>query len=106
MGNWSITIVGVGAHHNQNLDMAQRAHVDADIQFQNFVKALVKSGQSITHASFTYGGSVNPWQDTLTAPKLTMQQLNAAACNQRDDVEAALNTAANWSDRPDVNQAK
>ena len=49
MGNWTIVIEGVGAHHNTNNPG------DANVQAVDFVKSLEASGQRIRHASFTFG---------------------------------------------------
>lgn len=56
MGNsfstfWSITIQGIGAHHN-----AENEH-DADKMAREFVRALVKAGHRLGHATFTYGAN-------------------------------------------------
>lgn len=62
MGNWHISIRGVGIHHNNGwLD-------DANVMTADFVRALKAAGHSVVSASFTYGG-----EDDLTkvepAPK-------------------------------------
>jgi hypothetical protein len=49
MGNWTIVIEGVGAHHNTNNPG------DANVQAAEFVKSLEKSGQRIRYTSFTFG---------------------------------------------------
>lgn len=49
MGNWTIVIEGVGAHHNTNNPD------DANLQGVEFVDKLMRSGQRIRHASFTFG---------------------------------------------------
>jgi hypothetical protein len=49
MGNWSITIIGTGAHHNKDYEG------DADKIFKKTVEELQKAGQIIEHASFTHG---------------------------------------------------
>lgn len=50
MGNWHISVIGVGAHHN---GLPQ----DADAMAKAFVEALVKEGHhTIESATFTYGG--------------------------------------------------
>lgn len=48
MGNWTITIRGVGQHDN-NLP------ADADAQALVFVQKLIASGQVVTDAYFTAG---------------------------------------------------
>jgi hypothetical protein len=50
MGNWTITIVGTGAHHNKDYEG------DADKIFKETVEKLKEVGQNVEHASFTYGG--------------------------------------------------
>lgn len=69
MGNWNITIQGVGQHHNA--DDPKDANVMADI----FVHELRQAGQSITHASITYGS-----QETVTGSKV----LNRKAAAEHD----------------------
>ena len=49
MGNWTIVIEGIGAHHNTNNPG------DANVQAVEFVKSLEASGQRIRHTSFTSG---------------------------------------------------
>lgn len=49
MGQWSMTVIGTGAHHND--DYAQ----DADRMFKEFVQRLASAGHSIVHASSTFG---------------------------------------------------
>lgn len=66
MGNWTIVIEGVGAHHNTNNPD------DANVQGVVFVEKLRNSGQRIRHASFTFG-SVQSLEST---PDLT-DELNA-----------------------------
>jgi hypothetical protein len=53
MGNWNITVQGVGCHHNG------KAEIDADLAAVEFVEKLRKQGHTITSATFTYGGSVD-----------------------------------------------
>lgn len=49
MGNWSITIQGVGAHHN-------KAHEgDANRMARKFVRELKLAGHTIERADFTHG---------------------------------------------------
>jgi|GEM_PF-5534687 len=50
MGNWAITIIGTGAHHNVDFGG------DANKIFKDTVNKLKKAGQNVEHASFTYGG--------------------------------------------------
>jgi hypothetical protein len=50
MGNWVITIQGTGCHHNG------KPEIDADLKFKEVVKELKTMGQTIDHASITYGG--------------------------------------------------
>lgn len=55
MGNWNLTIEGVGAHHN--IDNPN----DANRLAEAVVELLEQHGQSVTHTKFTYGGA----EDTL-----------------------------------------
>jgi hypothetical protein len=52
MGNWDISIKGVGIHHNGRED-------DAEQMAAEFVKALKGKGHSISSAVMTYGGAVD-----------------------------------------------
>jgi hypothetical protein len=50
MGDWAITIQGVGAHHNH-------LHTDdANRMARRFVESLKAAGHTITRADFTHGG--------------------------------------------------
>lgn len=53
MGNWNITIEGVGAHHNKDYPK------DANLMAAEFAKALRDAGHTVYHASFTHGGAEN-----------------------------------------------
>ncbi len=57
MGNWNISIQGIGSHHNEN------APQDAQRMAARFVEALAAAGQTIEVASFTSGG-----KEDLTKP--------------------------------------
>jgi len=59
MGNWNITIRGVGRHHN-----ADKHPHDANIMTAEFVRALKAAGHTIVAASITHGG-----EDDLTNVK-------------------------------------
>lgn len=50
MGMWAISIKGVGAHHNPVNPG------DADKLLRDFVRKLEDSGQTVEHASITFGG--------------------------------------------------
>ena len=50
MGNWAITIRGVGQHHNR-LDPKDANRMTAD-----FVQRLKDAGHTVTQATFTHGG--------------------------------------------------
>lgn len=52
MGNWNISISGVGIHHNGRPD-------DADAMFVKTVDELKAAGHTITHAEITAGGAQN-----------------------------------------------
>lgn len=51
MGNWDISIQGVGTHHNPGREE------DAEKMAKKFVEELRKAGHHVTHARFTYGGA-------------------------------------------------
>jgi hypothetical protein len=53
MGNWNISINGVGCHHNKKLES------DANRMAAEFVAKLKAAGHSVSHASFTHGGEDN-----------------------------------------------
>lgn len=57
MGNWNITIQGIGSHHNEN------APLDAQRMAARFVGQLKAAGHTIEHADFTSGG-----KEDLTNP--------------------------------------
>jgi hypothetical protein len=50
MGNWNITIRGVGAHHNKNNPN------DANVLAAGMVEMLKAAGHTVVAASFTHGG--------------------------------------------------
>ena len=50
MGNWNITINGIGSHHNESYPK------DADKMVQKFVEDLIQAGHTVETATFTYGG--------------------------------------------------
>lgn len=50
MGNWNMTIIGTGAHHNADNPG------DADRVLSETVKKLKDAGHNVEHASFTHGG--------------------------------------------------
>ena len=51
MGNWHISIEGVGFHHNVGLTQ------DANRMAKRFVQDLIAAGHHIHKASFTHGGA-------------------------------------------------
>lgn len=53
MGNWNISIEGVGVHHNKDLP------TDADKMAKKFVDELKAAGHTITKATITFGGAQN-----------------------------------------------
>ena len=57
MGNWNITIVGIGAHHNENNPK------DAQRLAARFVEDLKAAGHTIEHAEFTSGGKEDLTKD-------------------------------------------
>ncbi len=50
MGNWHISIQGVGSHHNKD------SPTDANRMAKDFVTSLQKAGHHIENAEFTHGG--------------------------------------------------
>lgn len=50
MGNWNITIRGVGSHHNEQYEK------DADRMAADFVKKLREAGHTVMGATITHGG--------------------------------------------------
>lgn len=58
MGNWNISIRGVGAHHNwQDAEGNPGGNPkDADRMARRFVRELKEAGHSITGAEITHGG--------------------------------------------------
>ncbi len=62
MGNWNISIQGLGAHHNG-------LPTDADQMAKAFVETLRQQGHhTIESATFTYGGREELRADTVFAP--------------------------------------
>lgn len=57
MGNWNITIRGVGCHHNKKLD------TDANRMAAKFVQELKDAGHHVSAATITHGG-----EDDITKP--------------------------------------
>ena len=53
MGNWNISIEGVGSHHNQGYEN------DANKLAAKFVQELKIAGHNISKATFTHGGCDN-----------------------------------------------
>lgn len=66
MGNWNITIRGVGAHHNTGYP------VDANRMAAEFVQKLRDAGHTVASATITYGG-----EDDLSAPKRYLDDRDA-----------------------------
>jgi hypothetical protein len=54
MGNWNITIRGVGIHHN-----GKSQPDDANRMAAEFVKKLKAAGHSVSSASITFGAEDN-----------------------------------------------
>ncbi len=53
MGNWHISVEGIGSHHNQNLED------DANKMAAKFVQELKMAGHTVSKATFTHGGADN-----------------------------------------------
>lgn len=49
MGDWNITVRGVGSHHNTDNP------ADANVMTASFVRALKAAGHIVVSATFTYG---------------------------------------------------
>ncbi len=49
MGNWHISIQGVGCHHNGDKEF------DADRLVKEFVQTLIRHGHLVERADFTFG---------------------------------------------------
>ena len=54
MGNWNITIQGIGSHHNH-----PQPENDANKMAADFVEKLRSVGHVINSATFTHGGMEN-----------------------------------------------
>jgi hypothetical protein len=50
MGNFHISVQGVGCHHN-------KIEKDADAMAKKFVKELLEAGHAVMTATITYGGA-------------------------------------------------
>lgn len=50
MGNWHMSIQGIGSHHNPSYDR------DADKLMRKFVDELRAAGHTVDYATFTFGG--------------------------------------------------
>lgn len=70
MGNWNISIRGVGAHHNKKLPQ------DANRMAAKFVADLKEAGHTVTGATFTYGG-----EDIIEAPDKYLKDRDAVEGN-------------------------
>lgn len=57
MGNWHISIQGVGSHHNQNNP------TDANLMARDFVSQLLKAGHVVQRSQFTFGSAESLQQD-------------------------------------------
>lgn len=68
MGNWNMTVRGVGCHHNREYP------TDANRMFAAFVKSLKDAGHQIEAATITFGG-----QDDVSDPIEYLRQ--------RDEIE-------------------
>lgn len=50
MGNWTLTVRGIGSHHNSN------SPADADVIAEHVVKQFKDKGHHSVEAFLTYGG--------------------------------------------------
>jgi hypothetical protein len=53
MGDWSLTVLGSGAHHNTTIE--KLVENDADILFAKFIDDLKLRGHTIRHAEMVTG---------------------------------------------------
>lgn len=53
MGNWHISIEGIGCHHNMDLE------ADANKLAAKFTQSLKDAGHTVTKSTFTHGGADN-----------------------------------------------
>lgn len=58
MGNWHISIRGIGPHHNMSRN-------DANALAADLVERLVRAGQTVIESSFTYGGCDDVSKDPI-----------------------------------------
>jgi len=57
MGNFHISIEGVGAHHGGTNDDGTPKHPkDANVMAKQFADELKRAGHSVSKASITFGG--------------------------------------------------
>jgi len=63
MGNWHISIDGIGSHDNWGIDVPY----DADKMMESFVQQLRDKGHSILNARFTSGGAKDFTQEKKNA---------------------------------------
>lgn len=56
MGNWVITVHGVGAHHNFDGERKRNVPYDADLMTREFVGKLKEAGHTVKAATFSHGG--------------------------------------------------
>jgi hypothetical protein len=62
MGNWAITIQGIGAHHNK-LNSG-----DANRMARRFVRQLRNAGHTVVRADFTHGANEDLCDEHLAHP--------------------------------------
>lgn len=70
MGNWNISIHGVGAHHNELFEK------DANRMAAQFVEKLREAGHSVASATITFGSE----ESVVDGVRY---------CQQRDEIEKA-----------------
>jgi hypothetical protein len=64
MGNWNITIQGVGAHGNG-------LAIDAEQLYKQFIDDVRKAGHTLVHSSITSGGA---YFDPVTIPSAKIEE--------------------------------
>ena len=68
MGNWNITVRGIGVHHNKKLPN------DANKMAAKFVQDLKAAGHTVMSASITYGGEDDIASDTYLADREKLEE--------------------------------
>ena len=82
MGDWTITVHGTGAHHNQDYPN------DADRMSEDFVRRLKEAGHTVHHASFTHGARQklkgDPTAESVCPPCLYPSVCSIGRCRVKE----------------------